>query len=219
MIKIGVFDSGIGGLSVAKAIEHELPQAQVLYLNDTEHLPYGTKTLAQIKEYSWPKIKQLADSKCDCIVIACNTLSTNYLKDLQQTFAPTPVVGIVPMIKPASKITNTKIIGVCATPRTLQSPRYAELKEQYTKDITVIEPDCSNWASMIESNQLDKQHIKKTINELTETGADVIVLGCTHYHWISDLVKQYAGLNVEVIQPEHAIVNRIKSVLYIKAVN
>ncbi|HSX44958.1 MAG TPA: glutamate racemase [Candidatus Saccharimonadales bacterium] len=210
--KIGVFDSGVGGLSVAQAIEEALPNYEVLYATDKEHLPYGNKTPKQLHTYVVPILEELVRRGCEVIVIACNTVTTNIIATLRNEIK-VPLVAIEPMVKPAAELTKSGIIAVCATPATLSSKRYQWLKDEYAKGVEVLEPDCSDWTQMIEDNQLDHQKIEDRISEVCDQGADVIVLGCTHYHWIEDLIKDIVKDRAKVIQPEPAIVAQLKRVL------
>jgi glutamate racemase len=124
-----------------------------------------------------------------------------------------PIVGMEPAVKPAALASKTKVIAVCATPRTLSSKRYKWLKEEYAAGIKVLEPDCSDWALMIENKQIDREKIANTVEEICNQGADQIVLGCTHYHWIEEEIKQLAQGRAEVIQPEKPVINQLKRVL------
>ena len=145
-LKIGVFDSGIGGLSVVNAIKKAFPEAEVIFRNDSEHVPYGTKTLEQIYTFTKPVLEMLVyEDKCDVLVIACNTVSTNFANQLRQEFN-LPIIAMEPMVKPAARDTKSKVIAVCATPRTLQSQRYNWLKDEFAQGVTVLEPDCSDWS-------------------------------------------------------------------------
>jgi glutamate racemase len=117
------------------------------------------------------------------------------------------------MVKPASEMTKTGIIAVCATPTTLASGRYQELKEQYAKHVKVIEPDCSDWARMIEHSEFQEDEIERRISEVLDQNADVIVLGCTHYHWIEKEIKELSANRATVIQPETAIIAQLKRVM------
>jgi glutamate racemase len=211
-MKIGVFDSGIGGLSVAKALERAFPDASVLFINDVDHLPYGSKTPTELSALAMPHLHYLENQGCDLIVVACNTLSTTVVPDIYESF-PIPIVGIVPMIRPASAATKTGIIAVCATPTTLGSKRYAELKKLYATDVVVLEPFCGNWAQMIESNTVDNRQIRETIEHVCQEGADVIVLGCTHYHWIEDIITEIADGRAAVMQPEDAVVEQVRRLI------
>jgi glutamate racemase len=118
-----------------------------------------------------------------------------------------------PMVKSAAEMTKSGTIAVCATPATLASARYAWLKREYAPDVKVLEPNCGDWAEMIERGQVNQQKIDRRITEALDSGADVIVLGCTHYHWIEDEIKALAAGRAEVIQPEPAVIERLKTVI------
>ena len=211
-MKIGVFDSGVGGKSVAQAIEKGLPGAEVVFKNDTKHVPYGDKSLSNIYNYTLPILNMLSNLGCDVIVVACNTVSTNLITELRQVIS-VPLIAIEPMVKPAAQLTQSNIIVVCATPMTLQSQRYKQLKDRYAKSVKVLEPDCSDWSYMIEHKQIDEVKIKELTHNLIEQGADVIVLGCTHYHWIEQVIQNESKQLARVIQPEQAVLAQIKNVL------
>jgi glutamate racemase len=212
MTKVGVFDSGIGGLSVVQAVRHELPNVEVLYRSDKEHMPYGDKTPEQMLGFVTPILQNMVAEGCGCIVVACNSVTTNIITQLRERLN-VPLIGIEPMVRPAAAMTESKVIAVCATPATLKSARYDWLKETYAKGVRVLEPDCSRWAYMIEQNAVNEQQVKAEIDEVCGQGADVIVLGCTHYHWIEDLIRELTGGRASVIQPEQSVIKRLKTVL------
>lgn len=211
-MKIGVFDSGVGGLSVATAIRKALPEHEVLLREDKAHVPYGTHPPAEILRFVVPIFQSMIDDGCQVIVVACNTVSTTLIDELRRQFS-LPLVAIEPMIKPAAALTKSKVIAVCATPTTLASPRYAWLKQTYAPHLKVLEPDCSDWVAMIENRQLDRQKIADRINATLAAGADVIVLACTHYHWIEEKIVAIAAGQAQVIQPEQAVISQLKRVL------
>lgn len=212
MAKIGVFDSGIGGQAMVRAIKKAMPTDEVIFISDRQHMPYGNKSPQQLMGFVMPILEQLQQQACEVIVIACNTVTTNLISDLRQRVA-IPLIGIEPMIKPAAEKTKTGIIAVCATPLTLASQRYKWLKKQYANNIKVLEPDCSQWAYMIEHDQINEQQIKQQVNEMCDQGADVIVIGCTHYHWIKSLLKNIAKQRAIVIEPEQPVIKQLKHVL------
>jgi glutamate racemase len=212
MRKIGVFDSGIGGLSVARAIEKALPIYQIIFKNDSKNLPYGTKSPKVLLSLVEPILQDLVNDGCEVIVVACNTVSTTLI-DLLRSKIKIPLVAVEPMIKPAAELTKTKVIAVCATPTTLASKRYNWLKETYAQGIRVLEPDCHDWTTMIESNKVDHQAIADRIENVCKNGADVIVLGCTHYHWIEEEIKMIAKDRARVLQPEQPVITQLKRVL------
>jgi glutamate racemase len=211
-MKIGVFDSGVGGLSVVNAIKKELPDLEVIYREDKEHVPYGIREIDEIHKFVLPILNSLVNDGCQVIVIACNTVTTNLIERLR-TELSVPLVGLEPAVKPAAEATKTGVIAVCATPRTLTSDRYKWLKSEYAKGVKVLEPDCSDWAAMIEADEINREKIANTINSICEDDADQIVLGCTHYHWIEDLINELTAGRSGVIQPENPAIEELKRVL------
>src|SRR3954463_15476541 len=129
-IKIGVFDSGVGGQSVINAIQKAIPDLDIVYKDDKPHVPYGTRSVAEIHIFVRPIFQEFIDEGCQVIVIACNTVTTNLITHLRQEF-DVPMVGMEPAVKPAADLTKTGVIAICATPRTLTSGRYAWLKAEY----------------------------------------------------------------------------------------
>jgi glutamate racemase len=209
-VRIGVFDSGVGGLSVANAIERALPEHGVVFRDDAGHVPYGTRELQEIYGFSEPIVRQLIEEDgADVVVIACNTVTTNFITRLREEFR-VPLVGMEPSVKPAAEASLTGTITVCATPRTLESPRYAWLKETFASSVRVLEPDCSDWSSMIESNP---RHIAEIVDASIAAGSDQIVLGCTHYHWIEDTIRACADGRASVLQPEQPVIEQLQRVL------
>ena len=211
-MKIGVFDSGVGGEYFVHAVRKKFPDAEVLYLNDKEHLPYGNKSSEQLVSLVLPKIRQFEAADCDAVLIACNTVTTTIIGALRSKTA-TPLVGVEPMIKPAAAMTKTGNIAVCATPATLQSNRYTELKRTYAANTSVFEPDCSDWASMIEQNKQNELALEEMVSNAVRQNVDVIVLGCTHYHWIEQKLQRLAGEDMVVIQPTEPVLSQLERVL------
>lgn len=206
-MRIGVFDSGVGGLSVAWAIQQAFPEATVDYASDTKNVPYGDKTPEEMVRVSLEVLGPLAETS-DVIVIACNSLTTNGIEQLRARL-DVPLIGIEPMVKSAAVRTRTNVITVCATPATLRSERYQFLKRQYAKGMKIIEPDCSRWARMIESNQVERKEIAALIDDVCGQGSDVVVLGCTHYHWIEQMVRESAKGRAIVLQPEASVIKQL----------
>lgn len=217
MVKIGVFDSGIGGETVANRIRHLFPSVDVLSVNDSKNIPYGLKRRSEIINLTKAGIQPLLDAECDAIVIACNTATTNAIDDLRSSFPDMHFVGIEPMVKPAARMTKTGTIAVLATPGTLSSHRYALLKQRWAERVTIVEPDCSLWADMIEHGRADAIDINGVMSDLRRWNVDTIVLGCTHYHWIKDRIQAAAGPRVTVLEPSDAIGARLDSLLSISS--
>jgi glutamate racemase len=209
-MNIGIFDSGIGGGAIAKTLNKLLPSANIIFINDSKNMPYGNRKQTEIIELTHSAIQPLIKMGCNSIIIACNTATTVAISSLRKTYPNVNFIGIEPMVKPASILTKTKRIAVFATPRTLQSDKYNELKKLWTKDLDVFEPDCSDWASLIEHNEAEKIDLNTLIKSLIDQNVDVIVLGCTHYHWIKQRIIDISGPNVKVIEPSDAIAARVK---------
>ncbi|MNH50455.1 Glutamate racemase [compost metagenome] len=212
-MKLGVFDSGIGGEAVAAALWETFPAADIIIVNDKTNVPYGDKSPDQVTQLTDAAIQPLLSASCDIIVLACNTATAAAITALRSRYPKQKFIGIEPMIKTAASLTKSNIIAVCATPATLASERYRELIVKYGTHLDIIEPDCSTWAYMIENNQLNHEIIKQTITDICNRGADVIVLGCTHYHWIKSLITDLVNGRAEVIEPSEAIGRRVQELL------
>lgn len=215
-MKLGIFDSGIGGAAIAQALAKTFPEAELISVNDAAHLPYGTKSQDEVIRLADAALQPLLSAACDVIVIACNTATAFAIEYLRATYPSQRFIGIEPMVKTAASLTTTNRIVVCATTATLSSKRYSNLKAKYAADISVFEPDCSDWAELIENNQLNRSHVESVIVSACNDGADVIVLGCTHYHWIKDLVVEIAAGRAQVIEPSEAIGRRVKELLELR---
>ena len=215
-MKIGVFDSGVGGEAIAISLGKTFPKAEIMSINDRAHMPYGDKKANEIVTLTKVAIQPLLEAKCDVIVLACNTATAVAITPLRKTYPSQKFVGIEPMIKTAAKLTKSNIIAVCATPATLASQRYGELIVQHGTHLRIIQPDCSLWAYWIENNQINRREIERTITEVCDQGADVIVLGCTHYHWIKDLITQLSNGKARVIEPSEAIGQRVAELLELR---
>lgn len=212
-MKIGVFDSGIGGQAVARRLEELLPEAEIICVDDHEHVPYGNRSADEIIRLCDAAIQPLIVAGCDAIVIACNTVTTVAITHLRTAYPDMNFVGIEPMVKPAALQTKSGKIAVLATPATLASPSYGELKNTWTKDITVIEPDTSSWATLIEAGKSAEVPVEDTVLRLIEQNVDVIVLACTHYHWLKERAMTEAGVRAIVLEPSDAVGERIISLL------
>ncbi|MEI6053758.1 MAG: aspartate/glutamate racemase family protein [Candidatus Saccharibacteria bacterium] len=212
-MKLGIFDSGIGGKIIAKALGETFPNAEIITVNDHKNVPYGDKTKEQVIILTDKAIQPLILANCDIIIIACNTATALAIEYLRAKYKEQKFIGIEPMVKDASRLTKTGTIAVCATKATLKSDRYNNLKNKFKENINILEPDCNGWAYMIETNNINEGKIVKTINELMSNNADIIVLGCTHYHWIKDLINNTCKDKAIVLEPSEAIGRRVKELL------
>lgn len=212
-MKLGVFDSGIGGEAVAAALQRTFPQAVIHTVNDRAHVPYGDRRPSEVINLTNAAIAPLLAENCDIIVLACNTATALAIGWLRTTYPTQKFIGIEPMVKTAAQLTKTNIVAVCATPATLKSERYHTLVQKYGVNLQIIEPDCSKWAAWIENDQLNQTHVRQIIDDACGQGADVIVLGCTHYHWIKELITSLAAGRATVIEPSEAIGRRVQELL------
>jgi glutamate racemase len=208
---IGIFDSGLGGLTVLRAIRAELPQARLLYLGDNAHIPYGARPLAEVRAFSEAITRFLIAQGAAAIVIACNTASAAALHSLRATeaFAGVPFVGMEPAVKPASASTRSGVVGVLATPATFQGELYASVVERYARGVRVIEQVCPGLVQRIEAGDLDsfetEMLLRGWVEPLLAEGADTLVMGCTHYPFVIPLLERIAGPAVTVIDPAPAV--------------
>lgn len=213
-MRIGVFDSGIGGKAIAKTLHKNLNKdIEIIIVDDHKNLPYGDKTPNEVINLTDAAIQPLLNSNCQIIIIACNTATALAIDTLRLKYPNQKFIGIEPMIKTASILTKSKIIAVCATPATLNSDKYKRLVMNFGSKLEIIQPDCSNWAKMIEDNQINHHQIEKIIDDICKKGGDIIVLGCTHYHWIKKLIDDICKGRAEVIEPSDAVVHRVKELL------
>jgi glutamate racemase len=211
---IGVFDSGIGGLSVANAIYKLLPNEQLIYFADTAHVPYGPRSRAQIQTFSEEITTFLLSQSCKMIVVACNTATSAALEQLRQQWPDIPFVGMEPAVKPAAKATVSCKVGVLATAATIKSERYAQLMERYASGVEVFENPCVGLVPQIEAAQLDtpetERLVSSIVNPMLDAGVDTLVLGCTHYPFIQPLLRKLVGDQVQIIDPAPAVARQVE---------
>lgn len=212
-MRIGVFDSGIGGEAVAASLKHEFPHADIMSVSDREHVPYGNRTPSQIIQLTELAIAPLLASGCDVIVIACNTATAVAIEKLRKNHPTQPFIGLEPMLKPAAALTKSGTIAVFATPATLSSQRYLSAKAAFAAGVRVIEPNCSDWATLIEADEMNRDKIERVVEECIAHDADIIVLGCTHYHWIKDEIVETAATRAAVLEPSEAVARRVRELL------
>ncbi|MCB0606857.1 MAG: glutamate racemase [Lewinellaceae bacterium] len=214
---IGVFDSGIGGLTVANAIFRTLPSESLIYFGDTARVPYGPRPPETIQRFSIEISRFLMDQGAKVIVVACNTASASALSVLRETWPGFPFVGMEPAVKPAAKATRTGVIGVLATEGTFKSQRYAGLMDRYAAGIRVFEDPCLGLVPLIESGKWEAPEtealITSIIRPMLAGGADTLVLGCTHYPLILPLIRRVAGPEVQIIDPAPAVARQVARVL------
>lgn len=205
---IGVLDSGVGGLSLLRAIQAELPQENLLYVADSLHAPYGDKSPAWISARSAQIISFLVGQQCKAVVIACNTITAVAVSELRDSFA-VPIIAIEPAIKPAAIMTRSGVIAVMATTRTLHSESLQRLRQRYAAGVEVLFVPCPGLADKVESVDLDSSEVEQLLRSLLtpalDKGVDTLVLGCTHYPFLLDSIQRVVGPDVQIIDPSAAV--------------
>jgi len=213
---IGIFDSGIGGTSILKEVHHLLPHEDILYLADSNNAPYGSKPQKKILELSVKNTEYLLDKGCKLIIVACNTATTNAISYLR-THYPVPFVGIEPAIKPAALETKTKSVGILATKGTLSSALFHETSGLFAKDVTVIEQIGEGIVTLIENGQLYskamQQLLEAYLQPMLDAKIDHLVLGCTHYAYLTPLIKDLLPKDVKIIDSGLAVARQTKALL------
>lgn len=210
-MKVGVFDSGVGGVVFAKQLKKVHPELKVSIARDDKNMPYGSRTPREIQILTTAAIQPLLS--CDIIVLACNTATAYAIDYLRRLYPTKHFVGFEPAIKVARSVTKTDRIAVLATPATLKSSRYLRLKQAYGSDIIIYEPDVSRLAAQIETNSVSWLSLKRVITALKQQKVDVIVLGCTHYHLIADELKNLAGPSITIVTPTEAVLAQIERLM------
>ncbi|RBW57303.1 glutamate racemase [Tenacibaculum sp. E3R01] len=213
---IGIFDSGVGGTSIWKEIQLLMPNENTIYLSDSKNAPYGYKSEEKIIELSIKNTEYLLEKNCKIIVVACNTATTNAIKILRQKY-DVPFIGIEPAIKPASLQTNTNTIGILATKGTLNSELFEKASSNLEDNITVIEQVGEGLVNLIEKGEINSPDMNKLLTKyltpMIKKNADCIVLGCTHYPYLKDLIKKIVGNKIEIIDSGLAVAKQTKHVL------
>lgn len=216
-VSIGVFDSGVGGLAVLREIRAQLPTADLLYLADQAHLPYGARPLAEVRSLSQAITRFLLAQGAQAIVIACNTASAAALKHLRARHPAIPFVGMEPAVKPAALNTRTRVVGVLATPATFQGELFASLVERFAQGITVLPQTCPGLVEQIEAGDLDSPKtlsiLRQSLTPLLAQGIDHLVLGCTHYPFVRPAIQAIVGPDVHVVDPAPAVARQVARVV------
>ncbi|KKO44286.1 glutamate racemase [Arsukibacterium ikkense] len=210
---IGIFDSGIGGLSVARAVRALLPQESLIYLADTAHAPYGDKTDDYIYQRMQLISQRLLHLGVKAIVVACNTATTAAIARLRAE-CPIPIIGVEPGVKPAVAASKSGVVGILATPRTLQTPAFANLAQRFAGEAIIELQPCPLLVKHIEALDFHSAQtqalLKSYIDPLLAKGADTLVLGCTHYNFVADSIAAIAGPGVTIIRTEMAVAKQLQ---------
>ena len=215
----GIFDSGVGGLSVLRELLKLLPGESYLYFSDNAHSPYGDKTGDFVLQRSRAIVSDLIAQGCKIIVVACNTATSAAISQLRQEF-DVPFVGMEPAIKPAVLKTRSGVVGVLATAGTLKGEKYHTTRDRYAEGVTIVEHVGRGFVELVEQGRLSGPEVEKVVAEsvapLVEAGADALVMGCTHYPFLSDVIQKVASslfptTEFSIIDPASAVARRFLS--------
>lgn len=217
MACIGIFDSGSGGLSVYRELKKLLPRERYIYFADNGYCPYGSKTKEEVTERSRAVTDILLGMGADIIVVACNTATAAAIQTLRNEYPSVPFIGMEPAVKPAALSTKSGIIGVLATEGTLHGSKYLDTRSRWESEVRIEERVGKGFVELVESGHLDGPEAEATVKEslqpLLDSGADVIVLGCTHYPFLRPVIERIAGEGVTVIDPAPAVARQTLRVL------
>lgn len=213
---IGIFDSGVGGTSIWREVHELLPFEKTIYLADSKNAPYGEKPIEEIKNLSRKNTEKLLDMGAKIIIVACNTATTNAIKELRNDYS-IPFIGIEPAIKPAALKSKSKTIGILATRGTLTSTLFSQTSDFYAKNINIVEVEGRGLVELIEAGELDSPQMRSLLLKLLEpffvNKIDYLVLGCSHYPYLIPLLKELLPEDVIVIDSGEAVARQTKSIL------
>lgn len=212
---VGIFDSGVGGLSVLRCFRQLAPNERVIYFADTDYFPYGPRPAAEVRKRSFAITNRLLASDVKLIIVACNTASAAAIEDLRQAF-PVPFVGMVPGVKPAASSSKTGRVAILATPGTLDGDLYARVVEEFGGSAKISSVPGTGLADIVEHGDVGSPEARAAVRRALEpevrAGADTVVLGCTHYHFLADdILAEFPG--VSIIDTSEAVARRAVQVL------
>jgi glutamate racemase len=206
---IGIFDSGLGGLTIAGHIRRLAPTADLLYFGDRGRAPYGPRSSAEVLEFSSEITRRLLDQGAGVIVVACNTASAAALHPLRAAFPDTEFVGMEPAVKPAASHTSTGVVGVVATAGTLNGPLYESVVARFGSGVKIIGAACPEWVDLVEAGDMGTERsaeaVARCLEPLLDNGADRIVLGCTHFPLLGDEIAHVVEGRAAIVDPGPAV--------------
>jgi glutamate racemase len=210
---IGVFDSGVGGLGILHEIRRRMPEADLVYLADQANAPYGERTLDEVRILAERAARRLIEFGAATVVVACNTASAAALQSLRVGFPDVGFVGMEPAVKPAAVTTRTGVVAVLATPATFQADVLDGLVDRFADGVTVLARPCPGWADLVEDPNGDEvAAVAAQVEPLVRSGADTLVIACTHYTFLADTIRAAAGPSVTVIDPAEAVARQVARV-------
>ncbi|MGN0845082.1 MAG: glutamate racemase [Kiritimatiellia bacterium] len=210
--RVGFFDSGIGGVSIAKAFLALRPEADILYTADWTYCPYGTRAESEVMERAHTLTKELVRQGCRIVVLACNTASAVALQKLREMYPDIRFVGMEPAVKPAAKQSRTGVIGVLATGPTLRGGLLSKTASRYANHVRILRAEGTGFVELVESGKIDTpeatQTVRRVLAPMLEAGCDVIVLGCTHFPFLLPVFRRIAP-NVLFLDPANAVARQV----------
>lgn len=213
---IGVFDSGVGGLSVLVEIRRRLPSADLLYFADQGRAPYGVRSLEEVAAMSEEVTQWLIDRGANLITIACNTASAAALHRLRAQYPGLPFVGMEPAVKPAALNTHSGVIGVVATAATFQGELFASVVQRHAAGARILSGACPTWVQLVEAGEVQgptaRLEVERCLSGIIEGGADTLVLGCTHFSFLIPLIEDVAGPGLSIIDPGPAVARQVRRI-------
>lgn len=213
---IGIFDSGVGGLSVFREILKLLPEERYIYWSDNAHCPYGEKTREYIIDRAREITSFMIGQGAEIIVVACNTATAAAISTLREEF-DIPFIGMEPAVKPAAQATRSGVVGVLATAGTLKATKYIDTRAKWAQNVRIVEHIGQGFVELVESGKVTGEEaeavVERSIRPLIEAGADTIVLGCTHYPFLSETIRKIAGDSVTLIDPAPAVARHLEEVM------
>ncbi len=214
---IGVFDSGVGGLSVLREIRRLLPGESVVYLADQAWVPYGERTLDEVRERSIRVVEELLGRGSKLVVVACNSASAAALHHLRELFPGTPFVGMEPAVKPAAALSGRGVVGVLATTATFQGELYASAVDRHASGVRIVEQAGAGLVDLIERGEVHGPEMRRLLvahlEPMQRAGIDTLVLGCTHYPFLIPLIEDIVGDGVRLVDPSPAVARQVGRVL------
>lgn len=201
-LPIGVFDSGVGGISVLRELTALMPYENFIFFGDSKNAPYGTKTLAEVRKLTCADAAYLMEQEVKALVVACNTATSAAIHILRAAYQEIPVIGIEPALKPAVHAANHPRVLVMATPMTLREEKFQHLMMQYQREAEIISLPCPGLVEFVERGELDSPELERFLTKLfadyLRYPVDCVVLGCTHYPLVRDMIQKVLGENVQI---------------------
>lgn len=215
---IGVIDSGVGGLTVAKEILRQLPKEQIIYLGDTLRCPYGPRPIEEVRQFTWQMTRYLLEQDIKLLVIACNTATSVVLEEMRESLS-IPVIGVVqPGARTAIKITTNNQIGVIGTLGTINSKAYEYAIQSISEDVSVESLACPTFVPLVESGNFEGEEaynvVKESLTYFKDSKIDTLILGCTHYPILYPVIKEIMGDNVKIISSGDETAREVSTLLY-----